>query len=233
MTARHLLPLLVLAALTAGACQDVLTAASVPCATLAVGDQAVKRAIVEGQVQAPRTLVVEAPGTPGPTGAALDEVPVPQATVTLADALGNRVPGLDAATTDSQGRYQILRVPSGATFLVVARFTTRGGAEALVKTLVRTTDAGVKADLHTATTLVATDLSRTMDGFSSSLEAATFQSAVDLTHKQVNDGNAPDLTKEDAVQAMIATLLNFNPELTGHMNRLKQDLATRPAVMPQ
>lgn len=231
MTARLLLPLLALSALTAAACQDVVSLASIPCATLAVGDQSIVRAFVEGQVKAPRKLIVAPAGAP--TGEPLDEAGVPQAIVVLADALGNRVPGLDQATTDAEGRYKILRVPAGATFLVVARFTTKDGPEAAIKTLVRTTETGVKADLHTATTLVATDLSKTMDGFSSNLEAGTFDAAVGVARKQVNDGNVPDLTKEDAVQAMISTLLNFNPELTGHMNQLKQDLATRPPVVPQ
>lgn len=230
MSAHRLLPLLALVALTA-ACQDVAMLGSVPCATLAVGDQTIKRAFVEGRVEAPRKLV-PAPSD-APSGEALDETGVPQAIVVLADALGNRVPGLDPATTDAQGHYKILRVPSGATFLVVARFTTQDGPEAAVKTLVRTTDTGVRADLDTATTLVATDLSKTMDGFSSNLEAATLEQAVAVARKQLHDGNVPDLTQPDAVQAMVSALLNFSPELTAHMNQLKQDLKTRPPALPR
>src|SRR5205085_1530693 len=121
---------------------------------------------------APRKLVrliaTQPPVTP------LDEVPVPQATVTLADAAGTRVPGLEPVETDTQGHYRLTAVPIGYTFQVMATFKTPDDRQAIVRSMVLTTASGVTADLHAATTLVTTDLIKTMDGFSTTFEASRF-----------------------------------------------------------
>jgi hypothetical protein len=227
-TSHWCLPFLLLTVLAATGCQDLVNA--VFCPPPAAVTLSGSHSEVSGQVRAPRKWVRLAPEQPPVTP--LDEVAVAQATVILADALGTRVPGQEPVQPDAGGRYRLIAVPRGYTYQVVATFQTRDDKQAIVRSMARTTEGAVTADVYTATTLVTTDLVKTMDGFSTTFEASRFESAVAIAQKQLTDANVPDLTQPDAVQATIAAMLNFNPELTGHMNQLKQELATRPPVTP-
>jgi hypothetical protein len=155
---------------------------------------------------------------------ALEQSPLANAEVFLADAAGNPIPGLDAVKTDAKGQYKFPSVPKGYTFVVAAKVKTKDGKAGTLQTLAKSADLGATADMDAATTMVTAAV---VDGQGSSLgnfNPATFKTAAQATAKNLKPEELPDWSDRSAVLARIGELSKTVAELKNSLEQIKSDL---------
>lgn len=177
-----------------------------------------------------RTVSGQVKAAPGMTVQALSQAALVNAEVYLADGNGQPLPAMTTRTND-QGRFVFTNVPVGYTFLVVAK-TRANGKEALLQTLVYTTEAGATADIDATSTLVSVGALQSPAEGLGKLVVEKFQSAVTLAAGRLQDGQLPDFSDRAAVAAKAAQLQQESADLKTAVEGLRTDLmAAKPSLV--
>jgi hypothetical protein len=155
---------------------------------------------------------------------AVQESPLANATVFLADAGGNPYPGLASTTTDAQGKFTFNEVPAGYTFMVVVAAQDQSrGKEVTLQTLVHPTELGATTNIDTSTSLVTLAVTQGQSGLGE-FNAAAFRTATEATAKQLKAEDVPDLSDRSAILAKVDQLSQSIAELKQALDDVKQDL---------
>lgn len=135
---------------------------------------------------------------------ALDERPLAGAAVYVADDAGRPAPGVSAVgETDAQGRFALpaLDLSTGKVLRLVARAKDAAGRDVYLQTLVRPTEAGARADIDTATTLVAAALLAERPDVSPGWRPQAYADVVTAMRAHLQAAPPPDLADPVAVPA--------------------------------
>lgn len=156
--------------------------------------------------------------------AAVDNGPLANATVYLADAGGSPVPGMPTTTTDAQGHYSLKDIPSGSTFVVIVQRKLDNGKTLSFQTLVRSRDLGATANVDAASTLATAGVLQSATSDLGDFKPATFQNATEVVRAKLTDDSLPDFTSRAAVIAKVNELAQTVSELKDALNEIQQDL---------
>lgn len=200
------------------------------------------RTVITGTVKATKDILPRVIPTGGgnviptgggnviPTGggnfrvAGLEEAPLGNATVFLADAAGRPYPGLPAVTTDATGAFTFTEVPAGHTYMVVV--SGRDGArqkDMTLQTLVAPSDLGATTQVDTATSLVTLAVTEGQNELGS-FNAAAFRTATEATAKHLDAASVPDLSDRSAILAKVEALSQTVQELKTAIEEIRQAL---------
>lgn len=169
-----------------------------------------------------RTVTGQVQATPGLTVQAVTEAALVDAEVYLADGAGNRLPGM-TTRTNAQGRFVFTGVPSGYTFLVVAK-TRANGKEALLQSLVHTTEAGAATDVNATTTLVSVGVLQDLGEALGKFDPEAYERAVSQAAARLGNADLPDLSDRGAVRAKFVQLQQELAELKTNVDQLRGEL---------
>ncbi|MEB3222522.1 MAG: hypothetical protein VKS61_10630 [Candidatus Sericytochromatia bacterium] len=148
------------------------------------------------------------------------------ARVYLADAGGNRIPGLEPARTDAAGRFELPQVPPAMTFVVVAEVDTLRGKPAVFRTLVKVGKLGATTAIDAASTLVTVNVLEGLPGGDiGDYNPARFQQATEAASRSLRDDNLPDFTDLLAVKARMDELVREVAALRDLLGEVKAELA--------
>ena len=145
---------------------------------------------------------------------AVEEAPLTQAKVFLADAAGQPYPSLEAVATDAEGRFTFPAVPAGHTFMVVVEaYDSVRAKDVTLQTLVKATELGASTSVDAATSLVTLAVTEGQGGALGDLNPATFRTATEATARHLMDADLPDLGDRSAILAKVAALESSIAEL--------------------
>ena len=155
----------------------------------------------------------------------VEDAPLANATVYLADAGGSQIPGIDPVLSDANGKYTIPNVPAGYSFVVSADRATNDDKIASFRTLARSSALGATANIDAASTMVSGAVLRDQHGSDlGTVNAATFQAARESTASHLDQASLPDFTSRTDVAAKMDVLIGKVAELKSSVDQLKTDL---------
>lgn len=155
-----------------------------------------------------------------------DDQPLRAARVFLADAAGQPLPRVAAVATDASGRYRLLDVPPGSTYVVVSEIPMDEGKTAQFRTLVKVSAAGATAPLDPATTLVTLNVLEGEAGKDlPGVNPAVFQAAVDAAGRSLTAETMPDFSDRAAMRKVMNRLLEEVSALREVLGEVRKDLA--------
>lgn len=180
------------------------------------------KALFLGQVSAPLKLLGQATATEA--GHALQEAPVPNASIRLADGAGNAIPGLTASATDASGMYQLPGVPLGHSYVVTADFKSKDGKNVRLKALARAASLENTVNLTTHTTLVTESATRAWPGLVTGFNPDTFKRATEVIAANLTNDTLPELSDRNAMALRVQEWSQVNPALANSLQLLRDEL---------
>ncbi|MEB3329890.1 MAG: hypothetical protein VKQ33_11720 [Candidatus Sericytochromatia bacterium] len=148
------------------------------------------------------------------------------ARVHLADAAGNRIPGIDPVRTGATGDFEVPAVPPGMTFVVVAEVDTQRGKPAVFRTLVKVGPLGATTVVDAVSTLVTVNVLEGLPrGELGDYNPARFQQAAEAASRNLSDADLPDFTDLLAVKARMDELVREVAALRDLLGEVKAELA--------
>jgi plastocyanin len=180
------------------------------------------KARFQGQVKAPIALLGQTPSTD--EGRALQEAPVPQAAIRLADGAGNPIPGLTASSTDATGMYQLPGVPLGHSYVLTADFKSKDGKDVRLKCLAAASSPEITVNLNAHTTLVTESVTRAWPGLVNSFNGDNFKRATEVISANLTNATVPHLGDREAMVSRVAEWSQANPALANSLQLLRDEL---------
>lgn len=182
-------------------------------------------------------VIAAGSGNLAPNGArhtlGLDEKPLANSEVYLADAAGNPIPGVPPVKTDAQGNYSFPNVPAGYTFVVAAKIKTAAGKDATLQTLAKASTLGATANVSAASTLVTVDLADSQGSSLTDFNPASFQTAVQATANSLQDSDLPDLSDRAAIKAKLTELSQKVAALQSALDEIQKELTDLKSSLAQ
>lgn len=180
------------------------------------------KTLFRGQVKAPFTLLGQPTATE--SGHALQEAPVSNASIRLADGAGNAIPGLTASATDASGMYQLPGVPRGHAYVVTADFKSQDGKDVRLKALARALSDETTVNLTTHTTLVTETVTRAWPGLVISFNPDTFKRATEVIAANLTNDTVPNLSDRNGMVFRVQEWTQTNPALANSLQLLRDEL---------
>ncbi|MEB3223141.1 MAG: hypothetical protein VKS61_13780 [Candidatus Sericytochromatia bacterium] len=154
------------------------------------------------------------------------------ARVFLADAAGRALPGVAEARTDALGRFTLMGVPAGLTYVVVIELPTRSGEVARLTSLASTHAGAAEVRVGLGSTLVTAALVDAERGLGR-VDNAALQAVAEKVEKEaLKAEKLPDLTKPQAVAEVAEAVVvkAAPPEVKQEVEKLEKAIATAPVA---
>jgi hypothetical protein len=158
-------------------------------------------------------------------------VPVVGARVFLADSRGVALPGLPEARTDGAGRFSLVGVPPGLTYLVVVEAPTQEGPVARLVSLGMTAQSRAEVSVGLGTTLVAAAVVEADRGVGPQV-GPRFQNLAVRLESRVDERTPLDLVREGGVRSLVDQLGQQDDALRAELAAVRLDLLVG-AVSPE
>jgi hypothetical protein len=238
---RHLRPLLLALtalSLTVG-CAAPTTPTDTKAKTAAKPSVAAKTVNVTGTVVAPAGVIATGGGNVISTGGgnviatgglnyrqvlAVEEKPLVNTNVYLADADGKKVAGVAEVKTDAQGRYSFSKVPAKGNYVVTADAKTAEGKPAVLQSIVKVGTASVAAHLGASSTMVTALMLEEAAGNMAAFDSEAFDQAVAAVAEKMTAELMPDLSDRDAMLETMKGMKETLAAVSGMLDKLREEL---------